>query len=328
MSFSAGTKRSDLAIRLTSETFYLSLSPSVTASPSASFSAFLRISSRQYWSAIDLASSSMTFDAGKAVLELDLAKAEPNTRWPSVFSPPDDEEDEDEEVPETISASTLAAVRETFNVIRTREPGEPEGNHAAIPALLREEMDFDLEDGEDFGEAPEGIFGDQGGGGKVGREVLVGFVKEGVPSWSTSPISVLSTSLKRPEIIIKSGVDGLLFAPPTSGHPSSVPWTHTATSPALAFVLSSKKDLRGVRHLTTSSGTTVLAFDAGSSATAAGNVYVYYPPKSGTWAKQGVVKVSGAERGALLGVGSVVVEGEDTVIALCEKELAVLQGVV
>lgn len=270
----------------------------------------------------------MTFDPAKSLLQLDLVKSEVNTRWPSIFTASDDrDDDDDDEVPETISASTIAAVRDAFNSIRTRQPGEPEGNHSAIPALLREEMDFDLEDGEGFGEGPESGLGDSGGGGKVGREVLVGYIKNGLASWSKAPTSILSTPLQTSGLIVKSAVDGLLCTSPASGQPSMTPWKHSGTSPALAFVLSSKKDLRAVRHITSARGSTVLAFDAGSSSTAAGNMYVYYPPISATTAKQGVVRISGAERGALLGVGAVEVEEKNVVVALCEKELVVLHGV-
>lgn len=326
--FPAGTKRSDLAIGIMTDSLSLSISLPKPDFPPAPLSAFLKSRTRQFWATIDLASSTMTYDAAKSTLVLDLVKVDADIRWPGVFAASDDDNDEEDDVPETISASTFAAVRETLNSIRTREPGEPEGNHPAIPALLREEMDFGLEDDEDFGEVSEGALADTGGGGKVGREVLVGFVKDGIATWFKAPTSILSTPLSDSSVILKSAIDGLVFTPAESGDPSKTPWSHISTSPALAFVLSSKRDLRVVRHLTSSIGTTVLAFDAGSSTTAAGNVYVYYPPTSGTSAKQGVVGISGAERGALLGVGRVEVQGRQVVVALCEKELVILRGVV
>jgi hypothetical protein len=84
--------------------------------------------------------------------------------------------------------------------------------------------------------------------------------------------------------------------------------------------------LRLVRHVGERAGTTVLAFDAGGMAS--GNVYVYYPPVNKTTGKQGVVQVSGGDRGALLGVGEVEVGGRRVVVALCEHKLVVLIGVV
>ena len=60
---------------------------------------------------------------------------------------------------------------------------------------------------------------------------------------------------------------------------------------------------------------------------AQGNVYVYYPPDDNMYAKQGVVGVSGREKGGLLGVGKFSVDGKEVVVVLCEKELVVLHGV-
>lgn len=71
----------------------------------------------------------------------------------------------------------------------------------------------------------------------------------------------------------------------------------------------------------------MLAFDSGSSSAGQGNVYIYYPATSKTNAQQGVLSISGGERGALLGVGCVKVNGKDVVVALCENELVVLKGV-
>ena len=325
--FPPNTERSDISFGITSDTFSLSLSPSSAVSAEGSLERFLINPKRRFWTDIDIAASTMSFNYGKSVLELDLVKAEPHNRWPSVFTKLDDN-NEDEAVNETISASELAVAREILSNTRDRQPLEPEGNHSTIPGLLREEIDFDLEDEEDSGETSDMVIGDSSGGGKVGRDILVGFVQDGVASWSKSPASILSTPLDHSGMIVKSAVDGLIFKPPVSAKPVTTPWTHISTSPALAFVISSKRDLRVVRHLTSSSGTTVLAFDAGSSLTASGNVYVYYPPVSRTLAKQGVVRISGAERGAVLGVGCLEVEGRKVVVALCEKVLVVLQGVV
>ena len=346
--FPAGTTRADLSISLSSTHFALAYAPidPPTSQLSAQLAAFLARSERQLWAGIAATESTWTFYATTSTLQVELEKADEHTRWPSIFIP--DEDDEYAEVPETFSAATLAAVKETFNHIKTREPSEPEGNHPTIPALLREEMDFDLDDEEDDG-GHEGMFG-EGGTGKVGRDVIVGYIKDGVPSFSKQAVSVLSMPLSSADgtgMVIKSAVDGLLFAPP-EGDCASEPWVHQATVPALAFVMSSKKDLRLVRHLASShsastlhspkrakteqsaSGTTttVLAFDAGSSSAGQGNVYVYYPPTNKTTAKQGVVRVAGGERGALLGVGAVDVGGKRVVLALCETELVVLHGVV
>lgn len=328
--FPAGTKRSDIVISLKPSEFSLSLNPSAPVA-SSPLSDFLRRQIRSFWSDVDTDSSTFTYNPEKALLELELVKADDHSRWPSVFSPlDDDEEEEEEEVPETLDAATLAAVRASFNNIKTRQPGEePTGNHPAMPALLSEEMDIDLMDEED--DMPEGPFGDKGG--KVGRDVFIGHIKDGVPSWSKTTLTVVSLPISSPTLnddglIVKSAIDGLYYRPSTTGDITKKPWTHTSTTPALAFVLSSKRDIRLVRHIASDSSTIVLAFDAGSTGEQAqGNVYVYYPPDSKMYARQGVVGVSGREKGALLGVGSMSVGGKDVVVVLCEKELVVLHGI-
>lgn len=341
--FPPGTKRSDLKIRLSATEFSLSLNnPSSSISPP--LAEYLLKDARSWWSSIDTESSTFTFNSDKCLLELDLAKADDHSRWPSVFSPPDDEDDDEEDVPETLDAATLESVRATFNNIKTREPGEPEGHHPALPGLLREEMDIDLEDENEYDQADgagagSGSYGDNSMG-KIGRDCFIGYVKDGSPKWTKTTTTVLSLPMPAhcqesstgSGVIVKSAVDGLMYAPDEGADPSRQPWKHLSTSPALAFVLSSKRDIRLVRHLNTlldSAQTTVMAFDAGAtSGTAQGNVYVYYPPESKTHAKQGLVGVSGRERGALLGVGSVRVGEKQVVLALCEKELVVLSGVV
>lgn len=333
-----GTTRKHVQVSLTAEDFSLSIS----TSPSPVLAAFLAKPTRSFWTSIDPSTSTYSFNSIKNLLELELSKVDINTRWPSVFTPidEDDEEDEEEEVPETLTAEMLAAVKASFSNIKTRNEDEPAGNHPAIPALIREEMDYDLEDGEDFGENTTGVFGEPGGGTKVGRDVFVVYIKDGSPSFSKAQSSIVSLPMDGTgRMMVKSAVDGVLFEAP-EGSPAKVPWKHVATSPALSFVLSSKRDLRLVRHVSTEgevshepkkqkreSATTVLAFDAGGLGTAAGNVYVYYPPQSTTTAKQGVVRVSGSDRGALLGVGEVLVKEKKVVVALCEKSLVVLHGV-
>jgi hypothetical protein len=338
--FGAGTRRSDIAISLKPADFTLSLSASAP-SPLPTLSNFLKRSTRSWWSEIDTGSSTFSYDSEKALLEFEIIKGDDRSRWPSLFTPLDeDDEEEEEEVPETLDADTLAAVRASFNNIKTRQPDEPAGNHPAMPALLTEEMDIDLDDDEEYDQV-EGPFGDKGG--KVGRDCYMGYIKDGTPSWTKTPLTVVSlpisssTSKEQGEegdngLIVKSAIDGLYYRPPSS-EPTKNAWRHTSTTPALAFVLSSKRDIRLVRHMTNSATeearTTVLAFDAGSyGEQAQGNVYVYYPPEDKAYAKQGVVGVSGRARGALLGVGSLRVGEKEVVVVLCEKELVVLHGVV
>lgn len=361
--FPAGTDRSEVTVDLKSTTLALSLDPARLATAPAPLQTFLARPQRTFWAEIDLHSTTFTFNPKTSVMTFEIAKTGDNNRWPAIFLPADgdDEDDEEEEVPETISAETMAAVRQTFSQIKTRDGAssadgqEPAGNHPALPALLREEMDFDMDDDEDWGEAPEGMSSDLGGG-KIGREVFVGYIVDGVPKWSKSSATVLSTPLVSNgsnSVITKSAVDGTVFAPRAGTDPSKDAWQHIATNPALAFVLSSKRELRMVRHITAGqrSGSqdracaTVLAFDAGSSQTGQGNVYMYYPPADETSGRQGVVRVSGGDRGAVLGAGCLTLgpvgtghggggggdNDEDAIkavpVVLCEKELVLLRNV-
>jgi hypothetical protein len=275
-----------------------------------------------FWSDIIADESTWTYDSSTGELEFTLAKRPGDMRWPSVFVPGDDSDDD---VPESFGQAQMDAIRASFSRAQPQQrpetPGEePQGHAPTVPALLREEMDMDSDDDDD--ERPQG----------VGRLVVVGHVSDGVPVWSRQPATVLSLPLvpdgDLPDgagIVVRQAVDGLLFAP--HGDPARTPWQHVATNPALAFVMSSKRDLRLVRHLATGNESTVLGFDSGSG-TGTGNVYVYYPPEDAESALQGVVGVSGGARGALLGVSAVVAAGRRVVVALCESALVVLGGVV
>ncbi|WVQ67850.1 uncharacterized protein L199_006055 [Kwoniella botswanensis] len=363
--------RQDIKLDLTSTS--LSFSLSLTSDISPQLDQFVKKQTRALWTNIDPESSTWSYDPSKSQVEIDLSKVDHNVRWPTVFSYDDEEE---EEVPETLSEATLAAVRESFNSIKTRSEGEgdPPSSHPAMPALLREEMDFDLDDDEDPLTENQGSFDETG---KIGKEVFIGFIQQQDHTeesnkikldWSKTTTSVLSTPLSNEEygIIIKSAVDGLLYSPQSQSQtPEDMtrkPWKHLSTNPALAFVLSSKRDLRLIKHFTTTtissqevhphehaeptspssskrlktssasgggSRTTVLAFDSGSSV-GQGNLYVYYPPAVGdrNTAKQGVIPVSGGEKGALLGVGHVKVRGKNLVVVLTEKSLVIVKNVI
>ena len=322
----AGTPRGDFTVSLSSTEFSLTL-----VEPTAAL-AHLSLS-HSWWSETSVSESTWTYDPDKSKLEIEITKEGDPNRWPSLFVPNDD--DEEDEVPETFSAETLAAVRDSFKTT-AREGEEPEGNHPAIPALLREEMDYDLEDGEDYGEGPEGAFGESNSQ-SAGRDCFIGKIIDGSAEWSKATTSILSTPLLAGSTFVtKSAVDGLLFQP--SDNPVKDPWTHLSTSPALAFVLSSKRDLSAVRHITlqptvhtpkrpkTGTHTTILAFENGQ-ASGQGNVYVYYPPSDSSTARQAVLPVSGGARGEFSAVGAVEVGEGIAVVVLTEKELVLLHGI-
>lgn len=314
-----GTPRDAISVDFTPSSVFVSVkAPSL---PVPLF-AFLSAGAHTFWS--EVASSTWTYEADEGKLQLELEKQPGDARWPSVFIP-DDSDDDD--VPETFSPSTLAAIRESFGKVQTRTDDQMPDTNPTIPALLREQLDFDEDD--DFAERTEGTFSDLSAG-SVGRNVLFGSISNGQASWSRQPAAVLSLPLLTTEpelpsgqgVIVRNAVDGLLISPTADG------WKHQGTNPALAFVMSSKRDLRLVRHATrTQDGrgeSLVLAFDAGSG-TGQGNAYLYWPPKAGEdTARQGVLGVSGGDRGALLGVGEVEVGERRIAVALCEKSLVVL----
>ncbi|ORX36833.1 hypothetical protein BD324DRAFT_651314 [Kockovaella imperatae] len=341
LDFPPGTSRQEITISLDDTS--LDIVASSMADTDTPLFRFLRRRKRRWFGDIDAGGSTWTYEPKTGVLEFEVVKRDTNIRWPSLFVPSDDDDDDDDDetyddIPETFDAATLAAVRESFGRIRERNSSEPEGNHPAIPALLREEMDYDLDDDEDF-DGGGMMYAESGGGGgggghKIGRDVLVGTLTSvGEAKWSKASSTVVSLPMSgdlNDGIMIKSAVDGLLFCPPQSGDPSNRPWSHRTTSPALSFVLGSKRDVRFVKHVIQHSKdairTTVMAFDSGA-VPGSGNAYIYYPPVDRMTAKQGVVKISGGERGALLGVGQIVVNGKIVVVALCEKELVVLRSV-
>nr|ODN82513.1 hypothetical protein L203_05320 [Cryptococcus depauperatus CBS 7841] len=366
----SSVNKGDINISFTTSSFTFFLSNTASSTLSAQLVQFLSKSSRPFWSDIDPGASNWTWDPARSIIELDLQKKDEIIRWPSVFSTMEDGDDEDgcDEVPETISESLLAEVRETFNNIRTLDADEPELAHPAMPALLREEMDFDLDDGEDFGEG-DGKYAELGGRTRVGRDVLVGYIQAetGKATWNQSMGNTLSLPLSGSSttplsLVVKYAVDGLIMMPKDDGDEkegaegvTKNAWNHVSTHPALAFVISSKRDIRLIRHIvlppllhtapyanlsssltskkpkvssySASIKSVVFAFDSGSSTTGQGNLYVYYPPTSEALAHQGVLPLSGGEKGALLGVGAVQVGEEQIIVALCEEVLVVLKSI-
>lgn len=316
---SSGTPRDAISVDFTPSSVSVSVKAPGLSVP---LFAFLSAGAHTFWS--EVAQSTWTYEADEGRLTLELEKQPGDARWPSVFIP-DDSDDDD--VPETFSPAALAAIRESFGKVQTRTDESMPETNPTIPALLREQLDFDEDD--DFAERTEGAFSDLSAG-SVGRNVLFGSIVAGQAVWSRQPAAVLSLPLLTTEpdlpagqgVIVRNAVDGLLIAPTPDG------WKHEGTNPALAFVMSSKRDLRLVRHATRKeeghAASLVLAFDAGSG-TGQGNAYLYWPPKKGEdTARQGVLGVSGGDRGALLGVGEVVVGERRIAVALCEKSLVVL----
>lgn len=119
-----------------------------------------------------------------------------------------------------------------------------------------------------------------------------------------------------------SQLDALLFSPPAT--PPTTTFGHIKTFPALAFVLSSKRQTKYILHATS----TVLAFSTPTTASAQGDLFVYRDAEGKDTAASGVVKLGGGEDGELLGVKGVRVggEGDGVLVALCERRLVVVRG--
>lgn len=202
---------------------------------------------------------------------------------------------------------------------------EADGGKPGLTAVVDEDLEED-----DFDDDPafSGAVGESSGAHAGKRWVLTTVRDKVGVSDSTQ---VLSTAFTDASVIVKSHLDGLLFAPASDG------WTHNATNPALAFVLASKRDTQYVRHIATPRGAVVCAFESSQPDGTGGNVYVYWPveetgqrTKNGksaaTVAKQAVGKFVPPGVGALLGVADVVVDGHTVVVGLCERAWCLLEG--
>lgn len=266
-------------------------------------------------------------DAERGRLIVRLEKENEGVRWASVFAPQDEEQ-----VGETLSEGQLREAAEKMARWDVPEGDQnPEKRFAGLgTAGLTAVVDDELED-DDFDDDPafSGAVGDASSGAHAGTRWVVTTIGNEVDVSDST--QVLSTAFADPSIIVKSHLDGLLFTPASDG------WKHSATSPALAFVLASKRDTQYARHIVTPSGAVVCAFESSQPDGTGGNVYVYWPveetgerTKNGKSAakvaKQAVGKFVPAGVGALLGVAKVVIDGQTVVVGLCEQAWCLLEG--
>ncbi|BGP39452.1 hypothetical protein JCM10449v2_003402 [Rhodotorula kratochvilovae] len=337
-----------------------------------------RVSHKRLWAEIDPTASVWTFDreaegrgGAYGVLSLHLEKAHAGTRWSDVFSPsaprPDagglvaagrveelDPEAEYESVAETLDPSELVAIAESMaqwaQGLAAHGLGHSEdGLGSGVPtSLTGEEVDVevDAESGRPFVVTwIEGAGGDQ-------PPTLV-HPHAGVPyELLSTPLPLASSPQQQGQdstLSVKHDVDALLFSPPPAAlapsSSSSHEWTHSATLPALAFVLATKRDTRFVFHLipaplspaAATTAAAVLAFDAPAllpSSSSAGTprdgatLFAYLAPctpraKTGA---QLVLRVGGPGAGALLGVAGVeLAGGERAAVWIAEGECGVVR---
>ncbi|TFK52533.1 hypothetical protein OE88DRAFT_1412631 [Heliocybe sulcata] len=294
----------------------------------------LRYPAKTLWGPINPTQSLWTFDreadtrGGWGLLTVHLDKRDVGTRWPQVF-------EKEDGVQESLDPSEVAGILEAMekftSVVEENQKSQAEGGlGTGVPSLARDEYDEEVDE-------------------SVGREGRVTWVDARVtadgeaegayeePEWwavrgkdRDEIVGLLSTPLPGTEgpasLVIKEHLDGVLFTLASST--AEWKWTHTATFPALSFVLASKRDTRFTYHTTADTQKRlVMAFESGSQ-TFGGNVYLYREPRGKEkWGEQSVLKVGGGEAGGVLGVGAVRVGERNVVMCLCEGELAVLKDV-
>ena len=210
------------------------------------------------------------------------------------------------EVPETLDPSELANIREMLDKY-TSSLQEGGGLGHGVPSLAEGERDVEADS-------------------NVGHAFQVTWVGGNVPSDDT-PTTLLSLPLpgiSQPlSLVIKNDIDGPLFT--LQDPASNSEWEHTATYPALGFVLASKQDTRYTFH---AGPDIALAFDSGVRADGGGNVYTYRGSRPGqNFANQGVFQQQPGS-GALIGVGCVQSkDGQPVLLCLSERALAVCRNV-
>lgn len=101
-------------------------------------------------------------------------------------------------------------------------------------------------------------------------------------------------------------------------------FTHAKTFPALAFVLSSKRQTKYILHSPLEPAT-VLAFSTPTTTSSQGDLFVYRDALGGTTAPSSVIKLGGGEDGELLGVKGVKTASGNVLVALCERRLVVVK---
>lgn len=276
----------------------------------------------------------------------------------------EDAEDNEDDVPETMDPSELITMLEGMQKYTVDEEsneygqdrtgfhssnagGQSGGTSLSLdqPSLLKDNLEE-----EDA---------------NVGRNFVVSLVAHSssdsvdIHTSKNGETTMLATSLPgsshESAVVIAHDLDGAIF----TMQPEGRSWEHTATMPALAFVLASKRDAQRVHvHKRSEGGWVVLAFesapqvtgsgeDNNATASGAGNLFVYYSPSSAgakhaqsrvvrLGANGGIDGEDGEEAsGALLGVCSVLLPPpggrgeeklEETLVCLCENRILMLRG--
>jgi hypothetical protein len=300
--------------------------------PDASPIPLPRFAMRELWGTVDRGTSLWTWDKegdrpstpGQprtvGLLTLHLEKAHEGTKWPHVFAlAGKGTEDAIEEVPETIDPSEMYKIREALEKYTAAlSSGEDPSGLAlgsGMPSLAQGEMDESVD--ESVGRHAVHMWFSV----RDGVEAPVPGVAEG--EVLALPLPVAGEVAQKSALVMREHDRWVALC--RSVLPEIDGWSHTATFPALAFVLASKRDTKFVFHVGKDA---VLAFESGGRE-ARPNVYVYHDAKGKNTAKQSLVRVgSGGLGGGLLGVGGLKVNGQIVLVCLREHELAIIRGVV
>jgi hypothetical protein len=249
--------------------------------------------------------STWTFDPAAHVLALELEKAHAGTRWPRLFAG-----GTGADVPETLDPAQLAGIRDALD----KHTADADALGGPVPSLARGEVDDELD--ADSAPSAHVLWLPATPGGPT-------------PANDTTPVALLGTPLPGalapdapPLLLAKAGLDGLLFA-------YAGAWTHTATFPALAFVLASKRAAPS-SHVFHVGPRAALALEPGDYARGAGNVYLYHGQEGrAPYGRQTIVRVgAGGDGGMLVGAGVLTQPGggRRVLLALCEREVVALRG--
>ncbi|KAH7089390.1 hypothetical protein BKA62DRAFT_790099 [Auriculariales sp. MPI-PUGE-AT-0066] len=268
----------------------------------------------ELWDGVSPASCFWTWDSAAqkdqtyGLLSLHIDKQHEGRKWMHVFARAAQGGSDD--VPETVDPSELWNIREALEKY-TSDLGGPSGRGGLgfaggdVPSLADGEMDDEVDS-------------------TVGQQVIFSTLALDGISPPATPLACTVLSLALPGIlegektlVLKHGIDGVLYERAPSD------WTHTATFPAIAFVLASKRDLRFIYHV---SRNMLIAFESGINSS--GNAYIYHGAGAKEkWAAQAVLKTAGGDSGALLGVGAVRTPGgKPVLLCLGERQLTVVKN--
>jgi hypothetical protein len=271
---------------------------------------------KELWEAVDKDDSLWTWDreGEKTVglLTLHLEKRHQGRKWLHVFAR--EGTAEEEEVPETVDPSELFNIREALEKYTSEIRPDQEGLGTEMPSLAAGELDPSVD--TEVGRNLTFLYFDA----LTGEEPCSNSAYQEILAFPLPHSRSTATSINSRSFVTKNGIDGPHFIGPIL--PSVDIWEHTATFPALAFVLASKRDTRFVFHIGTAA---VIALENGGHDTGP-NMYIYHDAEGKARAKQGVVKLGSDGRfGALIGVAGFENKGKISILCLRERELVIIK---